>query len=625
MKKTILLTLAFILFSAVLLPAVPPHPDLIARLKALGKWEEFALRYKSWGTKLDSPNPDPYRVSVPFYGKIAAGQLAPDTLKVVVLYAAPSDRPTTADGINVTQAQLQTILFGANPTGSMTDYYKEVSYGQTVVVGTVYGPYTLPETNAYYAGNAFGRGSYPNNAQKFVQDAIDAADPFVDFSQFDANGNGAVDGFFVIHSGPGGEQTGNPNDIWSHAYTIPSTVRDGKILSVYSIEPEEQPGPMPEQIGVFCHEAGHSLFGLPDLYDTDYSSSGLGYWCLMAGGNYLNGSRTPAHLSAWCKKEIGWLVPIRPTANLAGVSIPTSQFNPVVYRLWKHGNTGLEYFLVETRSKRGFDSFLPGNGGLFIWHIDDAVADNNGEPRYRVALEQADGLMHLENNLGWGDGGDPFPGTSNNRNFSENTNPNSISHNLQPSQVAVLNISNVDSVMTADLQVTYPQPYIVLDKVGFIFSAIYKGAPPAARSVNVTNDGGGVLNWTADWNRPAGWLAVTPDTASAPTTASVSIASTNVPPGVAHTDTIYIDSPDALNAPQKMWVNFQTYSVRGDLTRDGVQTPADVSTLLNCVFLDPNGANCELLVADTNCDGRLTPADIGVLLLAVFAFRPLPC
>jgi len=37
-------------------------------------------------------------------------------------------------------------------------------------------------------------------------------------------------------------------------------------------------------IGVFCHELGHA-FGLVDLYDTDNSSYGTGYWSLMSSGS----------------------------------------------------------------------------------------------------------------------------------------------------------------------------------------------------------------------------------------------------------------------------------------------------------------------------------------------------
>ncbi len=617
-KKSIFFGFAFVLLSAGSLPAVPPHPDLEARLKAEGKWEDFVLLYKSWQGKLGVPNPDPYRAKTAsgVFGK--ATVVPPDTLKVVVIYAAPSDRPTSADGANITQAQLQTILFGANPTKNMTDYYKEISYGQTVVTGTVYGPYTLPQTNAYYTGGSYGMGNYPNNAQKFVEDAVAAADPFVDFSQFDANGNGAVDGLFIIHSGPGAEQTGNTNDIWSHAWTFSSPSRDGKILHNYAIEPEQQ-GTSAIPIGVFCHEAGHSLFGLPDLYDTDYSSSGLGLWDLMSGGNYLNGSRTPAHMSAWCKKKVGWLSPVNLTANQTGVSLPTVQFSPVAYRLWTNGGSGQEYFLVENRFRRGFDTYLPA-GGLFIWHINEGAGNNNNEPYYLVALEQADGLFGLENG-GGADASDPYPGTTNNRTFDGASNPNSNSQNLQPTQVAVTSISNADSVMTADLSVTYPQPLISLNRIGFIFSAVYKGTPPASKNFTVSNTGGDTLRWAALWS--AGWLSVTPDSGTAPTTAGAVITSTIVLPGI-YTDTISIIDSDALNSPQKMWVSFELTHTRGDLNHDGFLAPADAVLQLNCVFLG-TGSDCELFTTDMNCDGQLTPADGIILLQRIYLNAPAPC
>src|SRR5690606_39615492 len=68
----------------------------------------------------------------------------------------------------------------------------------------------------------------------------------------------------------------------------------------YAIQPEvnggSNQGPI-ITIGVFAHEFGH-IFGIPDLYDTDNSSEGLGNWCLMAGGSYrCNGctSHPPVH------------------------------------------------------------------------------------------------------------------------------------------------------------------------------------------------------------------------------------------------------------------------------------------------------------------------------------------
>lgn len=623
MKKTLGFGLGLILLAAGAARAVAPDPALVARLKNEGKWAQFEILYKSWKDKLGYPNPHPYRARFSFYPNVNAPQVVRDTIKVVVIYAAPSDRPISADGLTVTRDQLQAILFGPNPTGSMTDYYKEISYGRTVVTGTVFGPYTLPQTNQYYTNNSYGLGAYPNNAQKFVEDAVAAADPDVDFRQFDANGDGAVDGLFVVHSGPGAEQTGRPSDIWSHAYVFSSPQRDGKILGHYSIEPELQPGPTPIQIGVFCHEGGHSLFGLPDLYDTDYSSEGVGVWDLMGSGNYQNGSRTPVHMSAWCKKKVGWLAPVNLTSNQVGVAIPTVQYSPVVYRLWTHGNVGLEYFLVENRSRRGFDSFLPA-GGLLIWHIDESVSDNNVESRYMVGLEQADGLNHLGLGLNRGDAGDPFPGSTDNTTFNETSNPNSLSNTLQPTQVAATNISAGDSVKTADLQVIYPQPYIGLGREGFIFTGIYKGALPAAKNLVVSNTGGRTLNWRAGWNRSAGWLSVTPDSGTAPDTPAVQISSTNLLPGI-YTDTISITSPDAPNSPQKAWVSYQVSSIRGDMNHDGILFTADIVALVNCVFLNPSDPSCDLLVADIDCNGYLSPPDVVILLREVFLNWTPPC
>ena len=42
-------------------------------------------------------------------------------------------------------------------------------------------------------------------------------------------------------------------------------------------------------VAMLIHELGHLLFGMPDLYDTDNSSEGIGNWCLMAGGTWNNG------------------------------------------------------------------------------------------------------------------------------------------------------------------------------------------------------------------------------------------------------------------------------------------------------------------------------------------------
>jgi immune inhibitor A len=73
----------------------------------------------------------------------------------------------------------------------------------------------------------------------------------------------------------------------------------------YTIQPENG------GLGVFAHEYGHDL-GLPDHYDTNGGSNGVGFWNIMASGSYLGDGvedigSTPGHLSAWDKLQLGWL------------------------------------------------------------------------------------------------------------------------------------------------------------------------------------------------------------------------------------------------------------------------------------------------------------------------------
>jgi len=363
--------------------------------------------------------------------------------------------------------EFDTLLFsfGSHPTGSMRDFYWENSYDQFVVTGTVAGWYRMPELYSYYVDGQRGFGSYPHNAQKLAEDAVYAADPDVDYSEFDNNGDGMVEALFVIHAGPGYEDTGNPNYIHSHAWTLRSPVNlDGVALYRYSMEPEEMASGELVRIGVFCHEFGHVL-GLPDLYDTDYSSDGLGAWSLMASGSWGGGGKTPCHFDGWCKTALGFAIAERPDANLTNVLFEAVEVDPTIYRLWTFGGGTYEYFLVENRRQILFDESLPGEG-ILVFHVDERMPDNRNEEHYKVALEQADGNFQLERGMG-SDPGDPYPGTSDNRTFDDFSWPNAYNYFGEPTQVAVWNISDSDSLMYADLDVVYTRPYLVLNDYSF--------------------------------------------------------------------------------------------------------------------------------------------------------------
>jgi immune inhibitor A len=327
------------------------------------------------------------------------------------------------------------------------EYYADVTHGAIDIQGDVIGPLRLPLTLAQYAHGASGLGSVSPNAQTMARDAVIASDPLVNFAPYDNDANGFVDAFIVIHAGSGGEQTGNANDIWSHKWVLEGgarTVDTTKIFGYLTV-PEDS------KIGVCCHELGHLLFGFPDLYDTDGSSEGIGNWCLMAAGSWGGGGDTPVHPSAWCKANQGWVSVDNRTAN-GLLNIPDVKDSHVVYRLWKDGAPGTEYYLMENRQQSGFDASLP-QSGLLIFHVDESVSGNTNENHYKIAVMQADGKRDLELNHNRGDGGDPYPGTSGNKNFNNTSTPNSQSYAGTPTCVSVTGISAPGPVMTATVAV----------------------------------------------------------------------------------------------------------------------------------------------------------------------------
>ena len=257
-----------------------------------------------------------------------------------------------------------------------------------------------------------------------------------------------MDAFVVVHAGSGAEQTMNQNDIWSHKWVLPSVfVTDNTKIFAYLTVPEDC------RLGVCAHELGHLLFGFPDLYDTDYTSEGVGDWCLMGGGSWNNSGNTPAHPCAWCKAQQGWAMVINQVKNEEGVKIGPVQKSKTVHRLWNEGLPGNEYFLVEYREKKKYDRFLPGSG-LLVWHIDDNMDSNSNELHYRVALKQADGAKDLERGNNRGDAADCFPGVMRKKFFNKDTQPGSLSYGGLDSGVQVNNIKKSRSFITADLYVS---------------------------------------------------------------------------------------------------------------------------------------------------------------------------
>ena len=335
---------------------------------------------------------------------------AEGTMNCLVLLVDFSDNPGKTP-----PAHYEKLLFDPAHPGSMNSFYREMSYGKLNVTGQVTGWLRAPQPYSYYVDGQSGTGNrFPRNTPGLLQDALKLWTAKNSLKAFDVNGDGFVDGLFLVHAGAGAETQASAAKrnamIWSHKWVLPTPfVNQGVKAFAYFTAPEDG------RLGVFSHEFGHFI-GLPDLYDTSYRSRGVGDWCLMAGGSWLGSGDEPARLSAWCLNTLGWIKPttVKPSATKSGTrySLPSlEQDAKACLRVWKGGTVGPEYFLLENRQQAGRDAQLPGHG-LALWHIDERQADNTNPIAYRVGLVQADGKRDLELNANDGEAADLFPGAN---------------------------------------------------------------------------------------------------------------------------------------------------------------------------------------------------------------------
>nr|WP_309867849.1 M6 family metalloprotease domain-containing protein [Bacillus sp. SLBN-46] len=405
------------------------------------------------------------------------------------------------------------------PTDStMQNIYKESSYGKVTLVKNDDNDLAwieLPKGASYYLDQKgtykYGNVNGDAHIGELVTDLFKAADSVVDFSKYAVDGE--VPNVFIVHEGTGAEFSADPAQIWSHKWNSLSALYygkyyetgkpaadlnqdgveteeewntwysqfvkdhtfDGVMVDNYNIQPEiggnvagyneatggydeaSKTGPFPGQAGVFAHEFGHAL-GLPDFYDTAYTSEGVGNYSMMSGGSWMRypnaaaySGNSPTHFDPYSKIFLGWASPIevKPADGVKTITLPpvnaaTSE-NGIV-KMEVPGSNGTEYFLFENVQQKGFNKGLIREGadahGLVAWHVDENVLSlyqtagfrpNNVEnwmnkryqynqsqmasngtmvTHYGLSVLQADGKYDLERNVNRGDASDFFkPGS----------------------------------------------------------------------------------------------------------------------------------------------------------------------------------------------------------------------
>ncbi len=432
---------------------------------------------------------------------LASGAAVSGVLRVPAILFKFKDTPAAQLR---TTTQYNQVLFAASPTGASAgrpytyrSYYEQLSNGLLSVQGQTYGYAALDSNEVTYTGgsnctgNPYGssncNGLFDNSdpvspvtrMQNGLREALRKLDNQVDWTQYDFDGDGYVDLVAFMHPPLDGACGGATNNhLWSHrfsltgtAYVTHSTNAQGVPIKVSDYILESGVGGsdgcdssqiMP--VGTVSHETGHG-FGLPDLYDTDNASEGVGEYSLMGSGNYTTGV-SPSRMDPWSLNELGWVtvVPIPTGGTYAFGPAPTS--DTAFYVPVGGANPRGEYFLLENRQAVQSDSAMirfhcvqisgapmpPCGGGLLIYHVDSAQVvagvttpgPNNDfnhvnvGPIHGLAIVQADGRGNLEADpktacsgagpacSDRGDAGDLYPGPTGNVAFTPTSVPAAV-------------------------------------------------------------------------------------------------------------------------------------------------------------------------------------------------------
>ncbi|HJR66396.1 MAG TPA: M6 family metalloprotease domain-containing protein [Gemmatimonadaceae bacterium] len=382
-----------------------------------------------------------------------------------------------------------TAYFGAHAgvgPYSVARYYDEVSLGALTFTGATTPWIRLPRTRASYvdgdAANVWQRYG------EFARDLLQRADATVDWRRYDNDGpdgvpnsgddDGAVDIAVLLQ--PGSEYGCGPDSLrgfretgyrlsllpgWNGqpyvtgavgASGTPIVIDDFVGASAVACQGEEI---TPTRVNIPIHEIGHVL-GLPDLYDYDGSSFGVGGWDVM--GIWAAPPARPPHFGAWARERLGWAT-VRHISASGRVELNAVARSGDIVRINLNG--GREHVLLEYRAAEGADASAPGTG-LVVWHVNDAVLEtrhwgvNDDETHPAVRVVQADGRDDLAARANVGDVGDPFPGSSLVIALSDSSKPWLRTSDGGPSGVRIDQIALAGGRVGFDVTFTIAAPVI---------------------------------------------------------------------------------------------------------------------------------------------------------------------
>jgi len=395
------------------------------------------------------------------------------TLKIFALLISFPDYPAT-ESRDAIAAKIFGNGAGEWPYESLHNYYWRSSYNMLDLQGGVLGWYQPSYTRASMPQTLAAR-------EGLIKEALSYFDSQgYDFSQYDNDGNGAIDYFIVIWTGP---NNGWANFWWGYQTSFSDSnfrLDDKRFYQTrYSWQWESNPYPGTFRPYVVIHETGHAL-GLPDYYDYDATVGPRG----GLGGLDMMDANQGDH-NCFSKMLLDWMTPqvLNVGTRLYELSASAiSQDALIVMPEFSSSSPFDEFFMAQNRFRLENDYYLPGDG-ILIWHVDARLSGNsfkynNSYTDHKLLrLMEADGQEHIERGYG-AHAGDYFV---RGYTFTPQSVPGSSRYDGTESGVSVFGISPnwVAMNFAADIHYTLlaPQNLTIQRREGdFIFFREYVNA-----------------------------------------------------------------------------------------------------------------------------------------------------
>ncbi len=288
---------------------------------------------------------------------------------------------------------------------SVGDYYSALSYGDftlrtvfPVLSNGSFAIYKDEQTRSYYNNNKNESGMSRTKPEgKLLENAVTFANAYFSFGNIDidSNDDGCVDCITFLISG----NYHNDRDhwgriMWPHSWSFgeinASATLGGVAVNHYTfqfLDAFDSDGSF-TKIGLACHELGHAVGGLPDLYHYNHDTSYLpvGYWDLM----HLD-CVTPQFMTTYMRWKYLGFVGDDQVAEMTKSgryeltpTTVTSRSKPLAYRITV---SETESIWIEYRRKdvSVYDKDLPGSG-LLVYRVNTSATLGNQNAKHHSVL-----------------------------------------------------------------------------------------------------------------------------------------------------------------------------------------------------------------------------------------------